>query len=186
MTMMKLTQATVALTVLLAVGGRVQGQSADAGAQEANAALQSCVRLAEAAKEDGADKKEAKLAGERAEKLHRARLKANPTDAEARVGLASVLSRCRTPFANIMQIMSIVDESIQLLEKVLASDSTHWQARMMLAMNYYHMPSFLGKTDDAVKQFERLLAQQGQRADRPYLAIPYIYLGDLYKRGGRE
>jgi vitamin B12 transporter len=186
--MMKITQGTVALILSLAASGSMHAQSANTGAQvdAFDEALQSCSKLAEAAKADGADKKAAKLAGERAEKLHRARLKANPADAEARVGLASVLSRCRTPFANIMQIMSIVDESIQLLEKVLASDSTHWQARMMLAMNYYHMPSFLGKTDDAVREFERLLAQQGQRADRPYLAIPYIYLGDLYRRAGRE
>src|SRR5687768_2836538 len=109
MTMQKLTNTTIALMLMLAAGGKgLQAQSTEPTAQEAAAALKMCATLADGAKEDGADKKAAKEAGERAEKLHRARLKANPGDAEARVALASVLSRCRTPFAGMMQIMSIV------------------------------------------------------------------------------
>lgn len=34
-------------------------------------------------------------------------------------------------------------------------------------MNYFHTPAFLGRTDDAVREFERLVAQQGARTDRP-------------------
>ena len=73
-----------------------------------------------------------------------------------------------------------------MLKGALASDSTNWEARYTLALLYYHAPSFVGKTGEAMAQFERLLAEQGPRADFAEEAGTYAYLGDLYERVGRR
>lgn len=144
-------------------------------------ALQECVAAAEAG-----DKPGARAAADRAEELYEQLIAARPADPNARVGLARVKSQCRIRFANFMTQGRLVGESNELLEEALALDSTHWSARLTLALNHYHTPSFLGRTDDAIWHFERLLAQQGERADYPELAWPYAYLGDLYRRVGRD
>lgn len=48
------------------------------------------------------------------------------------------------------------------------------------------MPSFLNRNADAIREFETLVGQQGGRADAPHLALPYVHLGDAYKRAGRR
>ncbi|HEX2090866.1 MAG TPA: TonB-dependent receptor plug domain-containing protein [Longimicrobiaceae bacterium] len=147
----------------------------------ADSALAACSAAARGRREA-----EAKAEADRAERLFRARIAASPREVEARVGLARTLSECRIPLANFMQAGQLVGESSELLEEALAIDSTHWTARFVLAMNHYHTPAFLGRTGDAIREFERLLARQGNRADRPVLADPYLRLGELYLRSRRR
>ncbi|HEX2190898.1 MAG TPA: TonB-dependent receptor [Longimicrobiaceae bacterium] len=151
------------------------------GGTAADAALAAC-SAAVKAKDEG----EARTQADRAARLFRERIAASRTDADARVGLARTISECRIPLANFMQAGQLVGESSELLEEALAIDSTHWAARYVLAMNHYHTPAFLGRTGDAVREFERLIAQQGERGDPPVFAQPYLRLGDLYLRARRR
>lgn len=146
----------------------------------ADSALQACAAAAEAKNESTTK------AAAQAERLFRARIAADPRDADARVGMARTISQCRIPFANFMTQGQLVGESNELLEAALAIDSTHWTARFVLGMNHYYTPAFLGRTGDAINAFERLIAQQGSRNDRPHFAEPYARLGDLYLRSGRK
>jgi tetratricopeptide (TPR) repeat protein len=146
----------------------------------ADSALTECSRAAGAKNETAAS-----AAAERAERLYRARLAAEPRSADARVGIARVIGECRIGFADFMSQARLSGQSVELLKAALAIDSTHWTARYVLALNHYHMPAFLGRTDDAVREFERLIAQQGTRNAPPVYAQPYIRLGELYLRQGR-
>lgn len=151
------------------------------GGTPAESALAACSAAARA-KSEG----EARAAADRAERLFRARIAASAGDVDARVGLARTISGCRIPAANFMQAGQLVGGSSELLEEALAIDSTQWTARFVLALNHYHVPAFMGRTGDAIREFERLLAQQGDRADRPVYAQPFLRLGELYVRARRR
>jgi hypothetical protein len=101
------------------------------------------------------------------------------------VGEARVLLQCRIPFAAFMEQGALSARASEILRDALELDSTHWEARFLLGVNYFHNPEFMGLTDDAIREFEILLGQQGDRADFPDMAAPYVYLGDLYVRVGR-
>lgn len=100
----------------------------------------------------------AKQIAARAEQFFQSQLAADPRSADARVGLARVISECRIPFASFMSVARLSGRAVGLLKEALAIDSTHWSGRYTLAMNYYYTPEFLGRTDDAVREFERLIA----------------------------
>ncbi|HYH82530.1 MAG TPA: hypothetical protein VEX86_22255 [Longimicrobium sp.] len=170
---------TLLAAALLATSRAAAAQAAPHA--DAAAALQQCLAAAQAGTE-----MPALAAADRAETLYRQWAKDAPADPAPRIGLASVASRCRIPFAEMMQKGVLIEQANGLLEQALQLDSTSWDARFSLAMNHFHTPEFLGKTDDAIKHLETLVAQQGTRADRPYFAMPYLYLGDLYKRVRRE
>jgi vitamin B12 transporter len=173
---------TLAGAALLSAAVRpLAAQTAGADTAAASAAVQACEAAAQAHQEDAA-----RASADRAEELIRAWQAAAPRDPQPLVALARVKSMCRIPFAEMMDKGQLVGESNELLERALQLDPTNWDARFRLAMNHYHTPAFLGRTGDAIRQFETLLAQQGDRADVPGYAATYAFLGDLYKRTGRE
>jgi tetratricopeptide (TPR) repeat protein len=149
-------------------------------------ALRGCLAYVEGSEELKERKKEAVLAAERAERLYRALIRSRPDDPAGHVGLAQTLTRCRLPYASMMRTIVLVEESSGAYRKALTLDPRHWEARFGLAMNYFHTPAFLGKTNDAIREFERLLAQQGARTEPAAFALPYLYLGELFERSSRE
>lgn len=154
--------------------------AAQAPATAADSALAECAGAAGAGNEAAATS-----AAERAERLFRAQLATDPHSAGARVGIARVMVECRIRFADFMSQGQLSGQSVELLKEALAEDSTHWTARYVLALNYFHSPAFLGRTDDAIREFEHLVAQQGERATPAVFAQPYLRLGELYLRQRR-
>jgi vitamin B12 transporter len=176
---------SITLVCAVAIAGTVAG-SGSATAQTppdpqfaaAQAALDACAAAT-------GTKEEQKRAADDAERQHRALLRANPTSAGARVGLAQVLLRCQVPHAGVTGIMALTGEAENELKAVLAAEPGHWEARFTLAMLLRNMPAMLGRTADAIQEFERLLAQQGHSAAQPHFALPFIHLGDMHDAGGR-
>jgi hypothetical protein len=147
--------------------------------QAAGAALEACA----AADGSAAEKKQA---ADDAEARHRALLRQQPQDPEVRVGLAQVLIRCQLPHASMSGIMSLLGEAESYLKGVLVEYPDHWSAAFTLAMLLRNMPAMLGRGADAVHAFERLIALQGARADRPVYATAFVQLGDLHEQSGRR
>ncbi|HET7230116.1 MAG TPA: hypothetical protein VFJ16_08950 [Longimicrobium sp.] len=176
---MSIYRTTAAIAAALLATTRAAAQ-ADPHAQAA-AALQECMAAAEAKTEVPA-----LAAADRAETLYQQWAKDAPNDPQPRIGLANVASRCRIPFAEMMQKGVLIGQANDLLGQALQMDSTSWEARFTLAMNHYYTPAFLGRTPDAIRHLEILIAQQHDRADNPRFALPYLFLGDLYKRTNRE
>jgi len=183
---MKYSTLTVAALLLAACAAAVNAQQASYPELDAaRAALEACILYAEGAAELKAKKAESKAAAEVAAKAFRAAIAARPNDANAHAGLGEALSRCGIPHASVTSIMNVVEESSAALETALKLEPTHWQARFLLALNNYHMPAFLNRTDAAIRELEILRAQQGERTDPPNFALTYLYLGDAYRRVGR-
>ncbi|HET7460117.1 MAG TPA: porin family protein [Longimicrobium sp.] len=177
---MSIYRTTLATAAALLGAVRIAAAQADPHA-DAAAALQQCMAAAEAKNEVPA-----LAAADRAETLYGQWMKAAPNDVAPRIGLANVASRCRIPFAEMMQKGVLIGQANELLEQALQIDSTSWEARFTLAMNHFYTPAFLGRTPDAIRHLETLVAQQHDRADSPRFALPYLYLGDLYKRTNRD
>jgi vitamin B12 transporter len=172
----------ISMATLFAAGAcadRVSGQ-ATAALTQANATLEACAAQSVGSKED-----QKRLADE-AEAQYRSLLRAEPGSLDARSGLAQVLIRCQLQHASMSGIMSLIGEAESELQAVLAKQPEHWEARFTLAMLLKNMPPMLGRGADAVREFERLIAQQGGRADGPHFALPYLQLGDLHSAAGRR
>lgn len=122
---------------------------------------------------------------DRADGLYRSVESDPAAGADALTGRARILVQCRIPFANFMAQGSLVNQANEFLERALSLDSTHVGARFSLAVNHYAVPAFLGRTGDGIREFERLIAQLGDRTDVPVLATAHLYLGELYERAGR-
>ncbi len=158
--------------------------SAAAGAQlphpipAGDSALASCGRAASVG-----NKRAAEAAADSAERVYKAATANQPT---ATVRLARVIAACRLPVASFFSKPRLGTRAEAILKGVLAKDSTEWEARYTLALLYYHAPAFLGKSADAIREFQALLAQQDNRVDFSEEAGPYAYLGDLYQRAGRN
>ena len=156
------------------------GEGTAARLARATSLLDSCARAA------GEERKDtAQAMGRRAEREFAELHRAAPADPEILVGQARAISQCLLPFAGGLRAGALYGKSSDLLLRALALDSAHWVARYTLAVNHYRAPSFLGSTDDAIREFETLLRQQRDAAVFPEQAMPYAYLGDLYVRVGR-
>ena len=146
-----------------------------------DSALNACVDAAAAQNKDVA-----KQSAQAAERHYRALMAADPGGDRAKVLLARVISQCLVNPAPVWRKEGLVKESNRLLAEVLTKDSTNWEARYTLALNYYHAPGFFGWTDNAIREFERLIAQQGESTLFPDLAKPFYYLGLLLDKKGRH
>lgn len=164
---------------LLALVVSAPAAAQQAGMGDAHALLQECTR-------PGAPRDDAKRAADEAERSHRALIRAEPANAEARVGLAQVLIRCQLPHASMNGVMSLIGEAETELRGVLARQPEHWNARFTLAMLLKNMPAMLGRGADAQREFEVLLAQQGRRSDVPQFALVFLHLGELHDAAGRR
>jgi vitamin B12 transporter len=166
--------------IVMPAGAAAAQQFPAERAAEAQAAVNAC-------REAGArgDEAAARPAAQRAAGLLRAWLAAEPRAIAARLGMASVRAQCELPFADLMGKGALIGQANAMLEEALQIDSTHWEARFTLAMHHYHTPEFVGRTPDAIHHLEILVRQQGDAA-QPHFADTYLYLGDLYRRTGRE
>lgn len=145
---------------------------------EASAALDACARAA-AAKDGAGARREADRADALAKSVPASH------EAAALTVRAQVISRCRIPFANFFRQGALAGESTELLERALQLEPRHLTARFALALNHYYTPAFLGRTDDAIREFERLLQDHGE-VDIAPIRIAYLLLGELYERLNRR
>jgi tetratricopeptide (TPR) repeat protein len=99
----------------------------------------------------------------------------------ARAYLHKLFSLGNTPEAGIWA--EKVDETY---DKALALDSEHWEARFSKAVSLSHWPAFLGKTNEAIHQFEILREQQEQGSAELEYAETYLYLGNMYMQTGEK
>jgi tetratricopeptide (TPR) repeat protein len=184
--MSTVTQALAAMLGLLLSAGalRAQNQSVpvdDPALAQANDAIRVCVAHAERR-----ELPQALEIGARAEVIYQERLKHQPQDVDAIVGLARAISQCRLPSADMASQGELSTQAIELLETALAIQPRHWVARFVLASINYRSPSFLGRAPRAAADLDELLRQQGDATDNPRYARVYELRGMLWGRSGQR
>lgn len=111
-----------------------------------------------------------------------AEVEANPRDAAARMRLADAfLTKLLTvPGGPEQGVWGMKAE--REWQAVLEQDADHWEARHNLAFSWSMWPEFLGKTDAAVAQYERLVETQERGVPEARQAAVYVELARLYRR----
>ncbi|MEX1025241.1 MAG: hypothetical protein WD226_09205 [Planctomycetota bacterium] len=70
--------------------------------------------------------------------------------------------------------------------RAIELDDTHYEARMMKAVSLSNWPAFLGKTPQAISEFETLIDMQSSLAEEERTPDPYLMLGNLYSQTGER
>ena len=69
-------------------------------------------------------------------------------------------------------------------DRALELDENHWEARFTKAISLSNWPAFMGKSGEAIHQFEVLLELQRNGPSRPEYAQTYYFLGNMYLQAG--
>ncbi|HED65394.1 MAG TPA: tetratricopeptide repeat protein [Planctomycetes bacterium] len=69
-------------------------------------------------------------------------------------------------------------------DRAIEADPSNLEARYVKAISLSNWPPFLGKTGQAIEQFELLIASIEERGDTGPFVESYLYLGNLYERTG--
>jgi len=69
-------------------------------------------------------------------------------------------------------------------DATLELDERNWEARFGKALALSNWPSFLGKSGEAIHQFEVLLEQQVEAPVQPHFVNTYFFLGNMYQEAG--
>lgn len=68
--------------------------------------------------------------------------------------------------------------------RALELNPDHWEARFTKAIALSNWPAFLGKSGEAIQNFEQLVEQQKAMPARDEFAQTYLYLGNMYQQTG--
>ncbi len=116
----------------------------------------------------------------------KAKADADPSNPDAQVELASGYLQKLYSSKNPLETGGWAMKMDQCYDKALELDPNHWNARFSKAISYSFWPAITGKPQEAVKQFETLIAQQEKSSTRPpQYATTYELLGNLYKQQGK-
>ncbi len=76
------------------------------------------------------------------------------------------------------------EKADEAYDRALEIDPEHWEARFSKAVSLSNWPAFLGKTGEAIHQFETLITQQESRSPEPHYEQTYYFLGNMYLQTG--
>jgi len=116
----------------------------------------------------------------------KAEVASNPQSVEARMQLAEVnLTKLYTlPRGAERRLWA--DQAQEQYRAILELDENNWEARHAIATGYFHTPTNLNKTADAIREFEKLRQIQEAGAAEERQAPVYVNLSILYRRVGNE
>ena len=126
----------------------------------------------------------AAAAATRAETMVRSSIAANGDAPSLRYELASIALECRMPFAEFMERGALAASAEGDLRAALTLEETHVPSRLLLGILLSHLPPFLNRTEDAVRELEQAISQiEAAGASAP--AEAREQLAAMYERLGR-
>jgi len=116
----------------------------------------------------------------------KAEVESNPQSVEARMQLAEVnLAKLYTlPRGAERRLWA--EQAQEQYHAILELDENNWEARHAIATGYFHTPTNLNKTADAIREFEKLRQIQEAGAAEERQAPVYVNLSILYRRVGNN
>lgn len=109
---------------------------------------------------------------------------ANPQSAQFPGTLAQAyLMKC-SQTDDIRQQAILAMNADELFDTALKLDPNDWEARFNKTVAMSHWPDSLGKGQDVINNFLTLIQQQQNLPAESQFALPYLKLGDVYKKAG--
>lgn len=114
------------------------------------------------------------------------RAKDNPNSAEAQLAygnacLERLFAGAQGPEAGIW-----ASKADKAFDAALVADPTNWDARFTKAVSLSNWPAFLGKQNQAIAEFQTLIAQQEQGPAQPQYVSTYTILGNMHLQMGNK
>jgi len=113
-------------------------------------------------------------------------VEATPLDAELRVALADTYVQKVFDVGPGPMQAHYNELADQAYDEALRLDDNHWNARFSKAIALSNWPAFLGKSGEAIRQFEVLLEQQERRPVEGRFSNTYFFLGNMYEGAGQS
>jgi tetratricopeptide (TPR) repeat protein len=109
---------------------------------------------------------------------------ADPTSPDAQVAVGGALLQKLLAEPGTTSMFELAEAADEAFDRALELDETHWIARFTKAIALSRQPAFMGKSGEAIEQFEILVEQQARGAPLPEHAQVHLYLGSLYQQTG--
>jgi len=110
----------------------------------------------------------------------------DPTNPDLQVAVGGAYLQKLFGVGNSPLAGELASKADAAFDRALELDETHWGARFTKAVSLSNWPAFLGKSGEAIRQFEILLEQQAQQAPQPRFAQTYLFLGNMYLQTGKS
>lgn len=152
--------------------------------EEAGTAAAECLEAAADQDEEGARRlAQIAVAG------FEAHLDATPGDSAEDVPtllrLAEVRLACQLRFAGMMERATLAHETEGLYRRALEVAPESVPAHQALGVLLYHLPPFLGRTEDAVQELSWVVEHAEEHGETPAARV-FVMLGELHRRQERE
>ena len=108
----------------------------------------------------------------------------NCADCVAVLGHA-YLQKCGT-ISDVREQGILAMQADKLFDTALTLDPQNWEARFTKAVGLSYWPASMGKGEEVIGHFNTLIQQQEGQPQQPQFADSYLWLGDQYKKAGRQ
>ncbi len=108
----------------------------------------------------------------------------DPTNPDLQVALGGAYLQQLFGVGNSPIAGQLAMKADEAFDQALVLDDEHWEARFSKAVSLSNWPAFLGKTGEAIHQFEVLISQQEKGESQEEYAQTYLFLGNLYQQTG--
>ncbi len=113
-----------------------------------------------------------------------AALEPNNPDLQAELGQAYIQKLFDVGMGPMAAVWG--EKADEAFDRALELDEGHWEARFTKAVSLSNWPTFLGKSGEAIRQFEILVEQQERAAPSSRHAQTYYFLGNMYDQNGER
>ncbi|MFN0241642.1 MAG: tetratricopeptide repeat protein [Planctomycetota bacterium] len=118
--------------------------------------------------------------------LFEEQVRANPNDVQAQVDLGHAYLQKVFQSGGGPEAGKWAIQADQAYAGALKLDDHNWEARFSKAMSLSHWPAVFGKQNEAIQNFEVLVAQQALQSQRPDFVQTHFLLGNMYQQIGEK
>jgi tetratricopeptide (TPR) repeat protein len=108
----------------------------------------------------------------------------NPNSPDAQTALGAAYIEKMLQSTDEAQRIALGEKIEAQFDRALELQPDHWEARFRKAVGLSYGPPLSGRQQQAVRQFEQLVQQQGSLPPQAGFAETYVYLGRLYEQQG--
>jgi tetratricopeptide (TPR) repeat protein len=95
------------------------------------------------------------------------------------------LKKCAT-LQDLREQGILAMQADKAFDTALSLDPANWEARFTKAVAMSYWPPTLNRGEEVIQQFQALVQQQETQTPQPHFAEAYAWLGDQFKKAGRQ
>ena len=110
---------------------------------------------------------------------------AHPDDPDVLTQLGRAYLTKTRVLPDMMQQGRLAFSAVTRFDAALKASPEHFDSRYLRGISNFYMPSFLGRLDQSIADFEKLVEQNSGRRDDDRFGKAYAWLGRAYEKAGK-